>query len=213
MARFPAPFGASRTPARWGDPFVNLQREVNRVFDDVFRGFGVGPSDEDGMAAPRIDIDETDQAIQVTAELPGVKMEEMDVSIEGDLLTIRGEKRCERTDERALVSERFYGKFQRSVQLPFTPSADAVQASFENGVLKISVPRTERSQKARKIEVRSGAQGKIESAQAAQGGAMPGNLSETAAHDYAVSGGLGSATEQQGSAPDRPPPSGQRGQS
>jgi hypothetical protein len=54
MSRFRAPIGASRVPARWGDPFVDLQREVNRVFDDVFRGFGSRSDDETAMAAPRI---------------------------------------------------------------------------------------------------------------------------------------------------------------
>jgi HSP20 family protein len=157
ISRFLAPFGASRTPARWGDPFVDLQREVNRVFDDVFRGFGMAPSGEDGsvMAAPRIDIDETDQAIEISAELPGVKQEEVEVSLDDDVLTIRGEKRCERKDERARVSERFYGTFQRAVQLPFAPNPDQVQAQFDNGVLKITLPKQEQAQKTRKIHVRA----------------------------------------------------------
>jgi HSP20 family protein len=171
MPRFRAPFGASRTPARWGDPFVDLQREVNRVFDDVFRGFGMGPSDEEGtaMAAPRIDIDESEQAIQISGELPGVKMEEVDVSLDDDVLTIRGEKRCERRDERACVSERFYGKFQRSIQLPFAPDADKVQANFDNGVLKITLPKQEQSPRTHKIDVKtSGSRG-----QGAQAGGAP----------------------------------------
>jgi HSP20 family protein len=157
ISRFLAPFGASRTPARWGDPFVDLQREVNRVFDDVFRGFGMAPSGEDGsvMAAPRIDIDETDQAIEISAELPGVKQEEVEVSLDDDVLTIRGEKRCERKDERVCVSERFYGTFQRAVQLPFAPNPDQVQAQFDNGVLKITLPKQEQAQKTRKIHVRA----------------------------------------------------------
>jgi HSP20 family protein len=157
MPRFLAPFGASRTPARWGDPFVNLQREMNRVFDDVFHDFGVAPSDEDGtaMVAPRIDIDEGEQAIQISAELPGVPMEAVEVSIDGDVLTIRGEKRCERKDERACVTERFYGKFQRAIQLPFAPDPDQVQAHFDSGVLRISVPKQIPSRTTHKIQVRT----------------------------------------------------------
>jgi HSP20 family protein len=157
MSRFLAPFDASRTPARWGDPFVDLQREVNRVFDDVFRGFGVTPSGEDGTAitAPRIDIHETDQSIEISAELPGVKQEEVDISLDRDVLTIRGEKRCARKDERARVSERFYGTFQRSIQLPFAPEADKVQAQFDNGVLTITLPKQEQAQKTQKIQVRA----------------------------------------------------------
>jgi HSP20 family protein len=161
MSRFRAPFGASRVPTRWGDPFVDLQREVNRVFDDVFRGIGVGPSDEGGnaMKAPRIDVDETDQAIRISAELPGVPKDAVDVSIADDVLTIRGEKHCQRQDEQARVSERFYGTFQRSIQLPFAPEVDQVQADFENGVLTITLPKQTPPQKSRKIEVRTGANG------------------------------------------------------
>ena len=140
-------------PTRWGDPFVDLQREVNRVFDDVFRGFGSRTDDETAMAAPRIDIDETDQEIHISAELPGVPMEAVDVSVDGDVLTIRGEKRCERKDERACVSERYYGSFQRAIQLPFEPDHDKVQANFENGVLKIALPKQDLSSKAHKIQV------------------------------------------------------------
>ena len=175
MSRFLAPFGASRTPARWGDPFVDLQREVNRVFDDVFRGFGMTAAGEDGsaMAAPRIDIDETDGAIEVSAELPGVKQEEVDVSLDDDVLTIRGEKRCARRDERACVSERFYGTFQRAIQLPFAPNPDQVQAQFENGVLKITLPKQEQAQRTHKIQVRT------DGGREATGGGTQGDTGET----------------------------------
>jgi HSP20 family protein len=161
MSRFRAPFGASRTPARWGDPFVDLQREVNRVFDDVFRGIGVGPSDEGGhaMKAPRIDVDETEQEIRITAELPGVPKDAVDVSLDDDVLVIRGEKRCERQDEEARVSERFYGTFRRAIQLPFAPEPDQVRADFENGVLTITLPKQTPPQTSRKIEVRTGTGG------------------------------------------------------
>jgi HSP20 family protein len=158
MSRFLSPFGASRTPARWGDPFVDLQREVKRVFDDVFRGFGGAQSDDGGsaMAAPRIDIDETDNAVQISAELPGVPEDAVEVSIDDDLLTIKGEKKCERKDEQSRVSERFYGTFQRAIQLPFAPDPEQVEASFQNGVLKIALPKRAESQKTRRIQVRTG---------------------------------------------------------
>ena len=177
--RFLSPFGASRTPARWGDPFVDLQRGVNRVFDDVFRGFGMASSDDDGtaMAAPQIDIDETDQAIQISAELPGVPKDAVDVSIDHDVLTIRGEKRCERKEEQARVSERFYGRFQRSIQLPFVPDPDRVRAEFESGVLKVTLPKQDQSQKARKIDVRTketrGEAAQTRDAQGTQGESSP----------------------------------------
>lgn len=159
MSRFLAPFGTSRTPARWGDPFVDLQREMNRMFDDVFRGFGVTASDGDGGAivAPRIDVDEADNHIQISAELPGVPQDAVEVTIDDDVLTIRGEKRCERKDEKARVSERFYGTFQRAIQLPFAPDPGQVEARFDNGVLKVTLPKQQvQLQKSRKIDVRTG---------------------------------------------------------
>lgn len=157
-SRFLSPFGASRVPTRWGDPFLDLQRGVNRLFDDVFHGIGIAPSDESGssMVAPRIDIDETDQAIQVSAELPGVSKDAVDVSIDDDVLIIRGEKRCERKDEEARVSECYYGTFQRAIQLPFSPDADKVEAICENGVLKLTVPKPQQELKSHKINVRIG---------------------------------------------------------
>jgi HSP20 family protein len=155
-SRFKAPFGASRVPASWGDPFLNLNREVNRLFDDVFRGIGTRSSGSGTIAAPRIDIDETDQTIEISAELPGVSKDAVDITIDDDVLTISGEKRCERKDEQARVCERFYGSFQRAIQLPFPPDADEVQANFENGVLKITLPKHERPETARHIQIRSG---------------------------------------------------------
>ena len=157
-SRFLSPFGASRVPTRWGDPFLDLQRGVNRLFDDVFHGIGISPSDENGgsMVAPRIDIDETEQAIQISAELPGVSKDAVDVSIEDDVLIIRGEKRCERKDEEARVSECYYGTFQRAIQMPFAPDPDKVQATCENGVLKLTVPKPEQAQKSHKVSVRIG---------------------------------------------------------
>ena len=157
-SRFKAPIGASRVPASWGDPFLNLHREVNRLFDDVFRGIATRPHSNGNktIAAPRIDIDETDQTIEISAELPGVSKDAVDITIDNDVLTISGEKRCERKDEQARVCERFYGSFQRSIQLPFPPDADEVQANFENGVLKITLPKHEQPDTTRHISIRTG---------------------------------------------------------
>lgn len=184
ISRFRAPIGVSRVPTRWGDPFVDLQREVNRVFDDVFRGFGGRDGENAAMAAPRIDIDESDREIHISAELPGVPMEAVDVSVDGDVLTIRGEKRCERKDERACVSERYYGSFQRAIQLPFEPEPDQVEAKFDNGVLRITLPKQDRTQRTHKINVRTqddgGAVGRNRDAQSMQGQGAQNQGSQTA---------------------------------
>jgi HSP20 family protein len=158
-------------PALWSDPFVDLQRQVNRVFDDVVRDFGVTPWSEDGSATitPHINIDETDHAIEVSAELPGVKQEELDVSLDDNILTIRGEKRREHKDERARISECYYGTFQRTIELPFTPNPEQVQAQLENGMLKITLPKPEQVQRTHKIRI-----GATDGGQAKQAGAQDG---------------------------------------
>ena len=119
MARYLFPFTGTAVSNR-GDPFFELHREMNRLFDDASRGLA-GGRDTTGMAlmAPRMDIHESENALEITAELPGVSQNDVDLRIEGDVLTIRGEKRNERQDKQAHVVERSYGSFQRSLQLPF----------------------------------------------------------------------------------------------
>jgi HSP20 family protein len=90
--------------------------------------------------------------LEVTAELPGVSQN--DVDLEGDVLTIRGEKRNERQDKQAHVVERSYGSFQRSVQLPFAPDPEQVESSLEHGLLTVVLPKKGQQEKARKIQVR-----------------------------------------------------------
>src|SRR3954451_15736838 len=141
MARYLFPFTATALSNR-GDPFLELHREMNRLFDDASRGLG-GGRDTTGIAfmAPRMDSHESENALEVTAELPGVSQNDVDLRIEGDVLTIRGEKRNERQDKQAHVVERSYGSFQRSVQLPFAPDPEQVEANFEHGVLTVVLPK------------------------------------------------------------------------
>lgn len=153
-SRFLTPFGGRGLMGR-GDPFQELHREVNRLFDDTFRGMDTGRGGQGSMMAPRIDIHEAGDDLEVTAELPGVAPTDVDLRIEGDLLTIRGEKRRERKDEQAHVVERSYGSFSRSIQLPFQPDPDQVRADFEHGVLRITVPRQGQQEKSRRIEIGS----------------------------------------------------------
>jgi HSP20 family protein len=96
MARYLFPFTATALSNR-GDPFLELHREMNRLFDDASRGLGGGRDTADmALMAPRIDIHESENALEVTAELPGVSQNDVDLRIEGDVLTIRGEKRLRR---------------------------------------------------------------------------------------------------------------------
>ena len=157
--RFLAPYSRG---LRTYDPLLDLHREMNRLFDDVFSVGGGGSSGSSSAAyasAPRLDIHESDQELTVEAELPGVDRADLDVRLDGDLLTISGEKRSRRDDNQhnAHLSECSYGRFQRSVQLPFRPEANDVQAEFDGGVLKLRMPkRPEVQEGSRRIEVKEG---------------------------------------------------------
>jgi len=150
------PWGRSRTPQhygerRWddGSPFLTLRREMDRLFDEAFRGFGFGDlSISNGGLSfgwPNVEIVERDKDIRVTAEVPGLKEEDVEIHIDGNLLTIRGEKRMENDDKDRRYSERFYGRFERRIALPAEVDEDRAHASFRNGVLTVSLPKTERA--------------------------------------------------------------------
>jgi HSP20 family protein len=147
------PESKSRALYRDGDPFLALQREVDRLFDDAFRGFdniGMGrfPSLASGrsMSWPTVEVSETDKEIRVTAELPGLEEKDVEVTLDDDVLTLRGEKRSESEDKDRQFSERFYGQFERRIPLGTEIEEDKVEARFKNGVLTIVMPKTERAQ-------------------------------------------------------------------
>jgi HSP20 family protein len=131
------------------DPFYTLHREMNRLFDDVFRGFGplgrVGsPLMEGQLGWPRIELSETDKTVTVSAELPGLSEKDVQVEIANGILSIRGEKKAERSDESKFVSERYYGSFERQIPLDGVEE-DRAQADFKNGVLTVTLPKSEQS--------------------------------------------------------------------
>jgi HSP20 family protein len=170
-SRFPTPFSPGR--GLWGrDPFLQLHREVNRLFDDTFRDWGEGDQ-RSLLAAPRLDVHEEGNSLEVSVELPGVEQKDVELSLDQDVLTIRGEKRNERKDKQAHITERSYGSFQRSIQLPFVPKAEEVRADFRDGVLTVSIPRQEQQERSRRIEIggpASAREGQLSSAQGDQGG-------------------------------------------
>ena len=136
------------------NPFVTFRREIDRRFDDFFetgwRPFG-------GGLMPAIDIEELDNEVVVTAELPGVTAENIHVDLTGDTLTIKGEKKMERESDSGQRKERRYGEFERSIQLPFEVGDGEVDARFSNGVLTIRAPKPADLQRpSRRIEVKAG---------------------------------------------------------
>ncbi|HKS26234.1 MAG TPA: Hsp20/alpha crystallin family protein [Pyrinomonadaceae bacterium] len=139
------------------DPFRDLrtlQDEVNRLFStNLSRAFG-----DEGIARgawmPNVDIYENKDQIVLEAELPGMNREDFDLSIENNIITLRGERRFEKKDEGDNYHrvERAYGTFTRSFTLPQTVSAEGATAEYKNGVLRVTLPKREEV-KARRIEV------------------------------------------------------------
>jgi HSP20 family protein len=155
----------SQTPAGrddFFDPFVSFRREVDRMFDDFFNSFGgraLRPMAGGWQGVnPVIDVDETDKELVVTAELPGLDQKDFEVTLAGDVLTIRGEKKAEheQKDGDASYMERRFGSFSRSVRLPFEVKDEQLEAKYDKGVLTIRVPKPAGArQNVRRIEVRS----------------------------------------------------------
>jgi HSP20 family protein len=128
------------------NPFLTLHREMNRLFDDVFRGFDLSPfgSDRffDRIAGnwPRVEVSETDKEIEVTAELPGLDERDVRVELANGVLAIAGEKKTEIEDQERLFSERHYGRFERRIPVEDVDE-DRVSAVFKNGVLTVMLPK------------------------------------------------------------------------
>lgn len=144
------PFGAS-------SPLMQMER----LLDDMFAGFGL-PTHLAMPAvstfAPKLDVSETDKAFAITAELPGLTEQDINVEVNGDVLTLSGEKRSEHEDNAKGVyrMERSYGRFQRQFTIPANVDAAKVDATFKNGVLHITLPKTAENKPAtRKIAVKS----------------------------------------------------------
>ena len=129
-------------------PIFGLRREIDRLFDDAFS--------RDGMAwSPAVDIKENENELRVEVELPGLKPEEVEVTAENGILTVRGEKKSERKEgdeSRFHLVERTYGSFARTFQLPQGVDESKIQAEFENGLLAIKVPKAALPQP-RRIEI------------------------------------------------------------
>jgi HSP20 family protein len=154
------PVGRDRGIAAPASPFMSLQREIDRLFEDFTRGFptfapvGNGKSD----LLPSMDVTETDKDIEITAELPGLEEKDVQINVADNLLTIRGEKKAEKEekDKNYRLVERSYGSFERTLQLPDGVNAEAIQASIAKGVLKVTVPKPAPAQ-SKKIDVKAAA--------------------------------------------------------
>jgi HSP20 family protein len=166
----PAPTSPAMPPA---DPWGSFRDEMDRLFDrfsgafgmpSLRRMFGFEPAFRSGgafsFATPSVDVAEDDKAFTITAEMPGLEAQDIDVTISGDMLILKGEKRQEKEEKETnyYMSERAYGAFQRSFALPEGVDRDGIAADLAKGVLRITLPKTAAAQKpAKKIEVKTAA--------------------------------------------------------
>jgi HSP20 family protein len=137
---------------RW-DPFremTSLQSRVDRLTDSLFAG-------RSESWVPAVDVFDTAEAVVLKAELPGMKVADIQIEVDDNVLTIKGERSFDETvdDERYYRVERRYGSFQRSLALPQGVKADEIDASYDDGILEVTVPKSE-AEKPRRIEVQAG---------------------------------------------------------
>jgi HSP20 family protein len=149
--------GAPDAKSSEDNPIATLQREMNHVFESFWNRVGhfEWPL---GSGEAKSDVVETDKAIEVSIELPGMEMKDIEVTVNDDMLTVKGEKKIERQEEKKgyYLWERSYGAIYRTIPLPPGVDGEKAQASFKNGVLTIKLPQTPEAQaKVKRIEVKN----------------------------------------------------------
>ena len=138
--------------ARLDHPFLQMQREMDRMFDRFFTGFGLTPSRREGIFSgsltggllkPTLDIGANDKEYTISVEVPGVEQKDVKLEIINNTLTIKGEKKQEKEekDKDFYRMERSYGSFQRVLSLPEDADQEKISATFKNGVLTVTMPR------------------------------------------------------------------------
>jgi HSP20 family protein len=136
---------------------MSLHREMNRLFDDMFRGFDDSRFFGAHGGWPSLDVEETEREYRVTAELPGLEERDVEVLLQDGLLTVRGEKKIESENRHRTHSERFYGRFERQISLDRDVDESAVSATFKNGVLTVTVPKNAQAmERAKRIPINAG---------------------------------------------------------
>jgi HSP20 family protein len=179
------------------NPLMALNRNINRLFEDFLQPSTMPTLADQAVATalitPQINVSETDNQIRVTVELPGVDLDDIEVDVADDMLVVRGEKRLERSDEDENYHfvERAYGSFQRTVQLPFAADPDQVQARFDNGVLTITIPKSDEQQRTHRIDVQAGAKSGQQASQQAGQTSQTGQQASSQGTDQASSQGNG----------------------
>jgi HSP20 family protein len=151
----------SSLPSRHEEsPFIALQREMNRMFDDFFRGSS--PMRAEGFFGgswPSVDVRENDEEVTVAAELPGLTEKDFEVSLnaDADALVLKGEKKQEKEEKKGNIyrSECSFGSFHRSIPLPARVDGDKVRADFKSGLLTVHLPKRPGETRRKRIEVKA----------------------------------------------------------
>jgi HSP20 family protein len=135
-------------------PFLSLRRDMDRLFDDFFHspmpGFGLAR----GFAAwPSLEVNERDGEIRITAEVPGMTEKDVELLLEDGMLTLRGERKKESEDRDRGWSQRWYGRFERSIALPPGVDEANAKAEFRDGVLTVTLPRSAEAERGRRIPI------------------------------------------------------------
>ena len=138
------------------NPIFGFRREVDRLFDDLFRGSlpSLGSSIGRSLAVwPNVELSETDGEVRITAEVPGMSEKDVELLMEDGVLTIRGEKKSETEDKERGYSERYYGRFERRVALPSNVDEGGANATFKDGVLTVTLPKSAEAERGRRIPI------------------------------------------------------------
>jgi HSP20 family protein len=162
----PTPSSSKPAPVAAGSPFSDLRNQIDRVFEGFFSGFPATfgrtalditrPLLAGGIQSPSVEVKELADDFEITAELPGIDEKDIELSTQDGVLTLKGEKRSERREEKEnlFLSERSYGTFMRSFRIPENVDPDRVSAQFEKGVLKVRLPKApEKPSSAKKVAI------------------------------------------------------------
>ena len=181
--------GSLLGPGDMQSPMLSLRREIESLFDEMMRG-GLSPfsgaplsgsalermgGGQRAMAWPNIEITENENEIRIHAEVPGLSENDVELTIEEGVLTIRGEKKTETEDRERGYSERYYGHFERRIALPAGVDEENAQADFQNGVLSITLHKMQQAERARRIPIggmRGQGQGQPQTMQQAAAGSQ-----------------------------------------
>jgi len=142
----PVPFRESETT-----PFFGLRREIDRLFDDMFRmpSFGsVG-----AMTWPSVEVSDSEREVRISAEIPGLSEKDVELTVHDGVISIRGEKKSETEDKDRGYSERWYGRFERRIALPSGVEEEKAEASFRDGVLTVTLPKSAEATSVRRIPI------------------------------------------------------------